>query len=100
MIRIHYRTGIGSLAALLLLGSLNQAPADEERFEIASLKAVRPSLVATIGALQQRDIPRAKAAFDSYDSGWNGIEVYVNVRNKDIYRVLELEFQPKITKAL
>jgi hypothetical protein len=100
MIRQPHRTRIGSFAALLLLGSLSQAPADEERFEIASLKAVRPSLVATIAALRQRDIPRAKAAFDSYDSGWNGIEVYVNLRNKDVYRVLELELQPKITKAL
>jgi hypothetical protein len=98
MIRQHHRTRIGSF--LLLLGSLSQAPAEEERFEIASLKAVRPSLVATIAALRQRDIPRAKAAFDSYDSGWNGIEVYVNLRNKDVYRVLELELQPKITKAL
>jgi hypothetical protein len=100
MIRQHHWTGIGSVVALALLGSLNQASAAEERFEIASLKAVRPSLVATIAALQQRDIPRAKAAFESYDSGWNGIEVYVNVRSRDIYRVLELELQPKITKAL
>src|SRR5882762_3839082 len=34
------------------------------------------------------------------DSGWNGIEVYVNTRNKDMYRLLELEFQPRIIKAL
>jgi hypothetical protein len=100
MFRQH-RTGIGSFAALLLLGSLTHASAaDNERFEISSLRAVRPSLVATIAALRQRDIPRARAAFDSYDSGWNGIEVYVNVRNKDVYRVLELEFQPRIIKAL
>jgi hypothetical protein len=101
MIRQRYRTGIGLCAALLLFGSLSHAPAaEEERFEITSLKAVRPSLVATIAALQQRDVPRAKAAFDSYDSGWNGIEVYVNLRSKDVYRVLELELQPKIIKAL
>jgi hypothetical protein len=101
MIRQRYWTGIGSFAALLLFGSLSNAPAaDEERFEVTSLKAVRPSLVATIAALQQGDIPRAKAAFDDYDSGWNGIEVYVNLRSKDLYRVLELEFQPKIIKAL
>jgi hypothetical protein len=64
------------------------------------LKAVRPTLVDTITALQQRDLPRAKAAFDSYDTGWNGIEVYVNVRSKDMYQVLELEFQPRIIKGL
>jgi hypothetical protein len=100
MIRQHHRTRIGSFAALLLLGSLSQAPAEEERFEIASLKAVRPSLVATIAALRQRDVARAKAAFDSFDAGWNGVEVYVNLRSKDVYRVLELELQPKIIKAL
>jgi hypothetical protein len=101
MIGQHHRIAIRSFAALLLLGSLSHAPAAaEERFEITSLKAVRPSLVATIAALQQRDIPRAKAAFDSYDSGWNGIEVYVNVRSKEAYRVLELELQAKIAKAL
>jgi hypothetical protein len=100
MTRQHHWTGIGSFVALAFLGSLSQASAADERFEIASLKAVRPSLVATIAALQQRDIPRARAAFDSYDSGWNGIEVYVNLRNRDVYRVLELELQPKITKAL
>jgi len=76
------------------------AAADEERFEITSIKAIRHTLVDTITALQQRDIARAKAAFDAYDSGWNGIEVYVNTRNKDLYRLLELEFQPRIIKAL
>jgi hypothetical protein len=101
MMRQHHRTGIGAFAGLLLFGALSHAwAADNERFEISSLKAVRPSLVATIAALRQSDISRARAAFDSYDSGWNGIEVYVNVRNKDVYRVLELEFQPKIIKAL
>jgi len=74
--------------------------ADEERFEISSIKAIRPTLVDTITALQQRDVARAKAAFEAYDSGWNGIEVYVNTRNKDMYRLLELEFQPRIIKAL
>jgi hypothetical protein len=54
----------------------------------------------TITALQQRDLSRAKAAFDAYDTGWNGIEVYVNVRSKDMYQVLELEFQPRIIKGL
>jgi hypothetical protein len=82
------------------VGHLGQARAAEERFEISSIKAIRPSLVDTITALQQRDVARAKAAFETYDSGWNGIEVYVNTRSKDMYRMLELEFQPRITKAL
>jgi len=100
MLRIH-RVGFAVFATLAVLGYVGQVPAaDEERFEISSIKAIRPTLVDTITALQQRDLARAKAAFADYDSGWNGIEVYVNARSKDLYRVLELEFQPRITKAL
>ena len=95
------RIGISLVATLAIFGSLSQAPAaDEERFEISSIKAVRPTLVDTITAVQQRDVTRAKATFEAYDSGWNGIEVYVNTRSKDMYRLLELEFQPRIIKAL
>ncbi len=103
MMQRAHRIGINILATLATLAifGLDQAPgADEERFEISSIKAVRPTLVDTITALQQRDITRAKAAFQAYDSGWNGIEVYVNTRSKDMYRLLELEFQPRIIKAL
>jgi hypothetical protein len=50
--------------------------------------------------LQARDVARAKAAFEAYDSAWNGIEVYVNVRSKPMYETLEHEFQARITKAL
>jgi len=86
---------------LAIFSSLSHAPAaDEERFEISSIKAIRPTLVDTITALLQGDVARAKAAFEAYDSGWNGIEVYINTRNKDMYRLLELEFQPRIIKAL
>src|SRR5713226_4644059 len=95
------RIGIGVFTTLAIFGYLNQAPAaDEERFEVSSIKAIRPTLTDTITALQQRDVARAKAAFEAYDSGWNGIEVYINTRNKDMYQLLELEFQPRITKAL
>jgi len=93
--------GIGIFTTLAVFGSLSQAPAaDEERFEVSSIKAIRPTLVDTIAALQQRDVARAKAAFEAYDSGWNGIEVYINIRSKDMYQLLELDFQARITKAL
>jgi hypothetical protein len=95
------RTGFAIFTTLAILGSLGQArAAEEERFEISSIKAIRPTLVDTITALQKRDVARARAAFADYDSGWNGIEVYINVRSRDVYRQLELEFQPRITKAL
>jgi hypothetical protein len=71
-----------------------------ERFEITSIKAVRPTLVDTIAALQKRDIAGAKAAFEAYDSLWNGIEMYVNTRSKDMYDAIEHVFQARIEKAL
>src|SRR5258708_20686720 len=101
MVRRVRRTGLAIFTALAIFGYLGQVPAAaEERFEISSIKAIRPALVDTITALQQRDVARAKAAFADYDSGWNGIEVYINVRSKDVYRLLELEFQPRITKDI
>ena len=54
----------------------------------------------TIGALEKKDIAGAKAAFEAYDSAWNGIEVYINTRNTDLYKELELNLQAKVTKAL
>jgi tetratricopeptide (TPR) repeat protein len=100
MQRLHHM-GIALFAALAALGSVGFAPAAaQERFEVSSVKAVRPHLVNTVTAIQQRDVAKAKAAFEAYDSAWNGIEVYINVRNKDVYQALELNLQAKITKAL
>jgi hypothetical protein len=104
--RRHLRhVGLGLLTALAMLGQPGQAGAVEaakpgERFEIASIKAVRPALVDTVAALQKRDIAAAKAAFAVYDSLWNGIEMYVNTRSKDMYDALEHVLQARIEKAL
>jgi hypothetical protein len=97
--------GFGLFTALAVLGCAGQAGAVEaakpaERFEVTSIKAVRPTLVDTIAALQQRDAARAKAAFEAYDSAWNGIEVYINTRSKSMYDELEHVFQARIEKAL
>jgi hypothetical protein len=92
------RLGFGVVATLAIAGSAGQAA--DERFEVASIKAVRPTLADTVAALQQRDVARAKAAFAAYDSAWNGIEVYINTRSKEIYTVLEIDYQRKIAKAL
>src|SRR5262245_21696051 len=86
--------GFGLFTALAMLGTAGQAGAAEaakpgERFDVTSVKAVRPTLVNTIAALQKRDIAAAKAAFAAYDSLWNGIEMYVNTRSKDMYDALE-----------
>jgi high-affinity iron transporter len=73
---------------------------DQYRARSGAVKAVRPLLADTLSALQQGDVGRAKEAFEGYDSAWNGIEVYINVRSRDLYRVLELELQARIAKAL
>jgi len=96
--------GFGLCAALSMVGIANQAGAVEaakpgERFDVAGVKTVRPTLVDTIAALQKRDIAGAKAAFEAYDSLWNGIEMYVSVRSKDMYDALEHVLQARIEKA-
>jgi len=100
------RFGFGLFATLAIVGHAGQAAAVEaganpggERFEVTSIKAVRSTLVDTIAALRQRDVARARAAFEAYDSAWNGIEVYINARSKDLYEALEHGFQARIEKA-
>lgn len=97
--------GFCLFTALPVFGQAGHAGAVEaakpgERFEITSVKAVRPTLVDTIAALQKRDVAGAKAAFEAYDSSWNGIEMYVNTRSKDMYDAIEHVFQARIEKAL
>jgi hypothetical protein len=107
MMRAVYRFGIRAFAVVAVATFTGAAPAaeteagpDTVRFEVASIKAVRPILVSTLSAIRQGDVARAKGIFDAYDSAWNGIEVYINVRSKALYEVLELDLQAKITKAL
>jgi tetratricopeptide (TPR) repeat protein len=88
----------GLIATLAIVGSVVPAAA-QERFEVTSIKAVRPTLVDTIGALSQRDLARAKEAFERYDSAWNGVEAYINVRSREMYQTLEHGFQARINKA-
>jgi tetratricopeptide (TPR) repeat protein len=92
------------LAAVITLFAMTSlpkpSPAADERFEVTSIKAVRPPLADTVAALEQRNVAAARAAFEAYDSAWNGIEVYINTRSKEMYDVLEHNYQFKITKAL
>jgi hypothetical protein len=94
------RTSLGLLTSIAIVGFAGQASAAEERFEITSLKSLRPTIVALIAALQKRDAAAAKEAYEAYDSGWNGVETYINVRSKPTYDLLEHEHQAKIEKAV
>jgi tetratricopeptide (TPR) repeat protein len=96
---------IATFIACLVLTVLTSATAAAQapaggRFEVSSLKAVRPALVNTISALEKGDVKAAKAAFGAYDSGWNGIEVYINVRSIDMYNELEHTYQSRIAEGL
>jgi hypothetical protein len=97
--------GFGLFAAMAMLSQVGQASAVEaakpsERFDITSVKSVRPTLVDTIAALQKRDVAGARAAFEAYDSLWNGVEMYVMERSRDMYQELEHVLQARIEKAL
>ena len=70
------------------------------RFEVTSIKAVRPKLVSLVGALQKKDAAAAKAAFEAYDNAWNGIEVYINFRSIDTYNFIEHTHGDKVEKGL
>jgi len=85
-------------AAAVLMCAHAAAAAD--RFEVTSIKAVRPTLVRTADALQKNNPKAAKEAFGDFDSAWNGIEVYINTRSPEMYNVLEREMQAKLTMVL
>jgi len=86
---------------LLIAASVHagQAPGPA-RFEVTSLKAVRSTLVNTVAALQKPDIAAAKDAFEAFDSGWNGVEVYINVRYPEMYKELEGNLETRIMAGL
>ena len=105
MVQVMCRLGLVLFTTLTsltgqTLTAATQANSNMERFEVSAVKAARPFLVDTVAAIQQGNVVRAKEAFDAYDSAWNGIEVYINVRSRALYQVLELELQVKISKAL
>jgi hypothetical protein len=94
-----------SLIPLTLLLALNaeagQAGAPgAQRFEVTSIKAVRSTLVNTVAALRKPDVAAAKTAFEAFDSGWNGVEVYINVRYPEMYKELEGNLETKINAGL
>jgi predicted lipoprotein len=60
---------------------------------------VRPTLVNTIDAPKKSDIATAKDAFEACDTAWNGIEVYINTRDRDMDNELERNDQSKIEEG-
>lgn len=87
------------LLAVPVSGFAGQA-AGTARFEVTSLKTLRPTLVNIVAALQKKDAAGAKAAMEAYDHIWNGVEVYVSTRSTDAYNDLEHNYQAKLTEGL
>jgi hypothetical protein len=93
------RCAFGLFATLAIFGLSGPASAADS-FEVTSIKAIRPTIVAAIAALQTKDVAKSKAAMADFDSAWNGIETYINVRSKETYNLLELELEGGIDKGL
>lgn len=89
-----------TLFAVVALSLLARTGVAADRFEVTSLKAVRPTLVRTVDALQKNNPKSAREAFGDFDSAWNGIEVYINTRSPEMYNALERDLQAKITAGL
>ena len=90
------------ISSLLPVSAVAQARAGggAARFEVTSLRSVRPILVKTIADLEKKDVAAAKADMEDYDSAWNGVEVYVNTRSMDLYNEIEHHYQTAVTDAL
>jgi tetratricopeptide (TPR) repeat protein len=99
MTTLFRRAFVGMTVAAMTVG-FGQSAGAAERFEVESIKAVRPTLVDTASALQKGNVKAAKEAFAAFDSAWNGIEVYINTRDMEMYNTLERVMQAKLTEGL
>ena len=71
-----------------------------QRSESRLVAGPRARLEQAAVAVQNDDVPAARTAMDAYDAEWNGIEVYVNFRSRDLYGELESHYQADINSAL
>jgi hypothetical protein len=81
-------------------GGQARAGGGAARFEVTSLRAVRPILAKTVADLEKKDVAAAKRDMEDYDNAWNGVEVYVNTRSKEMYDDIEHNWQTKVTEAV
>lgn len=72
----------------------------KETKEVTLTRAVRPSVAATVAALEKGDIAAARAAWAVYDPLWNGMEIYISYRSLPTYQDLEVNWEAKINAAL
>ncbi|MCU1484693.1 MAG: hypothetical protein JWN67_1439 [Actinomycetia bacterium] len=103
----HFRTAArralvavaaGALALTLAPGSAGAA--GPPTFEVATVRAVKPTIAATIAALQEGDLTGARQAEQDYNILWHGVEVYLNFRSNPTYDVLEGDIQNRLETEL
>ncbi|HEY3080794.1 MAG TPA: hypothetical protein VGM69_12940 [Chloroflexota bacterium] len=87
-----------SPAATALAVASQAGPAN--RKEVEYVRSPRRHLVALVDALKKNDPTAARSAIESYDAAWNGVEVYVNVRSRELYNGIEVQGQQQIEKLL
>jgi hypothetical protein len=92
--------GALALTAMATPAYAAQAGGGAARFEVTSLRAVRPILVKTVADLEKKDLAAAKVDMANYDSAWNGVEVYVSTRSEAMYNDIEHNWQTKVTEAV
>ena len=68
--------------------------------ELAVVSAVRPKVDDLTAALKSADRQASLDALEAYDAGWNGVEVYINVRSKELYDKLEGDLQHQLEEGL
>lgn len=90
--------GAGPSASSTAPSAAAAASANARR-EVALVGSVRPIIVSTLDSMTRGDVAAAKKAWSAYDPAWNGIEVYVNFRSRDLYAQLETDLQGSIDKA-
>jgi len=100
MMTTRLQRAVSVSAAVLSWLVVSPSVSAADRFEVTSIKAVRPTLVRTVDALQKGNVNAAKDAFGAFDSAWNGVEVYINTRSADMYNTLERQMQAKLTAGL
>ncbi len=68
--------------------------------ELQLMKTVPPLVANLVAALKKGDLAAAKGAYEAYDARWNGIEVYVNYRSRELYGKIETDLQAQIADGL
>jgi hypothetical protein len=68
--------------------------------EVDRLKTIPPLIDAMVAAASSGDVKATQEAYEQYDAGWNGIEVYVNIRSQSMYLKLEADLQGDIEDSL